>query len=255
MSLRFAYLGSGSRGNSALISNGDTTVMLDCGFSVKESHRRLDRLGVDPDDIDALLVTHEHSDHITGVGAFARRHNVAVHLTDGTFASGRTGDLPDRRSVYFGESFDVGRLSITPIPVPHDAREPVQYRFSDGGRELGILTDLGHITPVVREAFADCDALVVECNHDLDMLSNGPYPRALKERVAGHYGHLNNAQAAELLADVEQTRLQHVLAVHVSEKNNTTDLARDALRDVITVPELEVDVACQNDGTAWREIL
>lgn len=255
MSLRFAYLGSGSRGNSAVISNGDTTVMLDCGFSLKEAERRLRRLGLAPEDIDALLVTHEHADHIAGVGTFARRHRATVHMTDGTRASGRAGELPRVASVYFDTPFDVGNISITPVPVPHDAREPVQYVFEDRGRRLGILTDLGHITPVVRDAFAKCDALVVECNHDLVMLSQGPYPRALKDRVGGHYGHLNNNQAAALLADVEQSRLQHVLAVHVSEKNNTAELARDALMGVIDMPELCVNVACQNEGTPWREIL
>jgi phosphoribosyl 1,2-cyclic phosphodiesterase len=255
MSLRFAYLGSGSRGNSAVITNGETVVMLDCGFSLKEAERRLRRLELEPDDIDAILVTHEHSDHIAGVGAFARRHRAAVHMTDGTRASGRAGELPTVSAVYLGVPFEVGTINVSPVPVPHDAREPVQYVFEDRGRRLGILTDLGHITPVVREAFAACDALVVECNHDLDMLSRGPYPRALKERVGGHYGHLNNTQAAALLAEVEQSRLQHVLAVHVSEKNNTAALARDALSAVIDAPELAVDVACQNDGSAWREIL
>ena len=255
MSVRFAYLGSGSRGNSAVITCGDTTVMLDCGFSLKEAERRLNRLGLTASDIDALFVTHEHTDHIAGVGPFARRHKLPVHMTAGTFASGRAGAVPGLEQVHFDTEIEVGALTVRPVPVPHDAREPVQYIFEQGGRRLGILTDLGHITPIVRNAFASCDALVVECNHDLDMLSAGPYPRALKERVAGHYGHLNNAQAAELLAGVEQTRLQHVLAVHVSEKNNTAQLASDALREVIHVPELTVEVACQNAGTAWREII
>ena len=254
MSLRYAYLGSGSRGNSALISDGDVTVMLDCGFSLKEAERRLARLAVDPEQIDALLVTHEHADHIAGVGAFARRYDTAVYLTAGTEASGRAGRLPVCERVYFDDPIAVGELTMTPVPVPHDAREPVQYVFESRGRRLGILTDLGHVTPVVREAFGRCDALVVECNHDLDMLHEGPYPPALKERVAGRYGHLNNAQAADLLASTEQSRLQHVLAVHVSEKNNTPQLARDALRDVTSAPDLDVSVACQDEGTPWREI-
>lgn len=255
MSLRYAYLGSGSKGNSAVITDGDTTVMLDCGFSLKETQRRLQRLGLEPVDLDAVLVTHEHTDHIAGVGALARRFDLPVHLTAGTEASGRTGKLSKANAVYFDTQIKIGRFCITPVPVPHDAREPVQYVFERGGCRLGILTDLGHITPVVRDAFGTCDALVVECNHDLDMLSEGPYPRALKERVAGHYGHLNNVQAARLLANVDQTRLQHVLAVHVSEKNNTPQLARDALDGVIGVPQLQADVACQHEGTPWREVI
>ncbi|MEO1573470.1 MAG: MBL fold metallo-hydrolase [Pseudomonadota bacterium] len=254
MSLRYAYLGSGSRGNSAIITDGDVTVMLDCGFSLKEAERRLERLDIDPRQIDALLVTHEHADHIAGVGAFARRHETAVYLTDGTRASGRTGDLPVAESVYFDDPIRIGGLTVLPVPVPHDAREPVQYVFEAAGRKLGILTDLGHITPVVRDAFAACDALVVECNHDLDMLAEGPYPPALKQRVGGHYGHLNNAQAADLLAKSELGRLQHVLAVHVSEKNNTPDLARDALCEAADTVELDIAVACQDQGSPWREI-
>ncbi|MFK7886654.1 MAG: MBL fold metallo-hydrolase [Gammaproteobacteria bacterium] len=255
MSLRYAYLGSGSKGNSAVITDGESAVMLDCGFSLKEAQRRLARLGLEPADIDAVLVTHEHTDHIAGVGALARRYDLPVHLTPGTAASGRAGNLPKPTTVYFDSPIQIGRFRITPVPVPHDAREPVQYVFERGGCRLGILTDLGHITPVVREAFGACDALVVECNHDLDMLHDGPYPRALKERVAGHYGHLNNVQAARLLAQVEQSRLQHVLAVHVSEKNNTPQLACEALNAAIEVPELQADVACQHEGTPWREVI
>ena len=255
MSLRYAYLGSGSKGNSAVITDGDTTVMLDCGFSLKEAQRRLSRLGLDAGDLDAVLVTHEHADHIAGVGALARRFDLPVHLTVGTQASGRAGKLSNVCDVHFDTPIHIGRFRITPVPVPHDAREPVQYVFERGGCRLGILTDLGHITPVVKDAFGACDALVVECNHDLDMLSGGPYPRALKERVAGHYGHLNNVQAASLLAHADQSRLQHVLAVHVSEQNNTPQLAREALNGAIGVPELQADVACQHEGTPWREVI
>ncbi|MEM6638792.1 MAG: MBL fold metallo-hydrolase [Pseudomonadota bacterium] len=254
MSLRYAYLGSGSRGNSAVISDGDTTVMLDCGFSLKEAERRLARLDVAPEQIDALLITHEHNDHVIGAGAFARRYGTPVYMTDGTRATDRIGDVPRCESVYFDEALSFGRIDVQPVPVPHDAREPVQFVFSAGSRRLGILTDLGYVTPMVRAEFDQCDALVVECNHDLALLNGGPYPRSLKARVSGHYGHLNNQQAAELVSQVERGRLQHVLGVHVSQKNNTTELARASLAEALDGCDIEVDVDCQSEGSPWREI-
>lgn len=253
--LTFAYLGSGSRGNCALIASASTCVMLDCGFTLKETQRRLARLGVNPEDVGGVLVTHEHSDHIAGVGRFARRYGVPVWLTAGTLASGRGGDLPDARPVRFGAPIEIGDLHVTPVPVPHDAREPCQYVFRAGGRALGILTDLGHVTPVVAEAYGRCDALVVEANHDRGMLASGPYPPALKARVGGNWGHLNNEQAAGLLGHAEQARLQHLLAVHISEKNNTAELARGALQEAVRVDGLRVAAACQNAGSPWHEIV
>ncbi len=253
--MRFAYLGSGSRGNAAIVECGATRVMLDCGFSLKQTERRLKRLDIEPDSVDALLVTHEHSDHISGVGAFARRYRVPVYMTAGTWASGRTGDLPHLERLRLGTSFDVGGLHVEPVAVPHDAREPCQFVFSDGRRRLGVLTDTGHVTPHIVERFGDCDALVVECNHDPRMLADGPYPEPLKARVGGRYGHLNNGQAASLVAQVEQGRLQHLLAVHISEKNNTTALAAQALSEALEVAGPAVETACQNAGTAWREIV
>lgn len=249
--IKFAYLGSGSRGNAAVIETGGTRVMLDCGFTVKETVRRLARLGIEPEDIDAVLVTHEHSDHIAGVGPFARRYALPVWLTDGTLRSRRTGKLPRINRVSFHEPIRIGDLAIVPVVVPHDAREPCQYVFEHAGRRLGILTDVGHITRHIEERFAHCDALVVECNHDSRMLASGPYPPALKARVGGNYGHLNNAQAAELLAKSEQSRLQHVMAVHISEKNNTCALATTALAGALSVTGVDIEVACQDGGTDW----
>ncbi len=261
--MRIAYLGSGSRGNAAIIESADTRVMLDCGFSGKEAERRLERLGLSPGDVHAILVTHEHSDHISGVGVFARKHKLPVWMTPGTYATEKAGLLPDYKPVNCHQAFQIGSLTVSPIPVPHDAKEPCQYVFSDGQVKLGVLTDVGHITPHIKEQYAECDALVLECNHDTDMLRDGPYPYALKQRVGGNYGHLNNQQTAELLSAVAHRSLQWVMAVHVSEKNNTGVLAQDALHKALRdsfgeTPNqgctADVYLADQSDGTPWQEV-
>jgi phosphoribosyl 1,2-cyclic phosphodiesterase len=249
--VRFAYLGSGSKGNAALVEAGGTTVMLDCGFSLAEVEIRLARLGRTPSDVDAIVVTHEHGDHIGGVARFARRHRTPVWMTPGTWAAARDRDIPVLRLFSCHEPFGLGELELQPMPVPHDAREPCQFVFSDGARRLGILTDTGHVTVHVAQRLAVCDALVIECNHDVDMLLEGPYPQRLKQRVVGQLGHLNNGQARELVAALEPTRLQHVVAVHVSEVNNTPELARGALAAGLGCDAQEIALACQSGGLDW----
>lgn len=252
--MRFAYLGSGSKGNAALVEVGDTTLMLDCGFSLAAVGRRLDRLGRSASDIDGLVVTHEHSDHIGGVARFARRHGVPVWMTAGTWAAARDRDLPEIRLFNCHEPFAIGDVELNPMPVPHDAREPCQFVFSDGARRLGVLTDTGHVTPHITAQLGSCDALVVEANHDVDMLLEGPYPPRIKQRVVGDLGHLNNGQARELVAALELDRLQHLIAVHVSEVNNTAALARAALAAGLGCDDEEIEVAGQDGGLDWHEI-
>lgn len=252
--MRFAYLGSGSRGNAALIETSDTKLMLDCGFSVNECLRRLSRLGVDAAEIDALLVTHEHGDHIRGVGRLARRFGLPVYMTPGTWSAARIGRIKDLHQINCHEPFSIGDVTIEPLPVPHDAREPCQYVFESRGRRLGVLTDTGHVTTHIRQSFRACDALVIEFNHDLDMLEKGPYSRALKARIAGRFGHLSNDQAAELVAEVAHGDLQHVMAVHISEKNNTPDVARRAVYSGLTGCSPAVHCAHQETGAEWRTI-
>ncbi len=252
--MRFAYLGSGSRGNSALIEAGETCLMLDCGFSVRETERRLQRLGRSPGDIDAMLVTHEHSDHIKGVAAFARRYAIEVWMTPGTYAGSRDQDIPGLRLLNCHAGFEVGALSINPVPVPHDAREPCQFVFSDGARRFGVLTDAGRVTRHMLDAYSGCDTLMIECNHDREMLLNGPYPAALKRRVGGDLGHLNNQQAAGMVADLRGAGLGRVLAVHVSEKNNTHALASEALAEALDLDPDSVTVVEQDAGVSWQAV-
>lgn len=263
---RFASLGSGSEGNAlvAEVAEGGsiTRVMIDCGFGLRECERRLARLDIEPASLSGILVTHEHGDHIGGVERVARKHGVPVWMTYGTFvASNLGGTGPYKSELDFElrlmdhhEPFAIGGIEVHPFPVPHDAREPAQFVLSDGARRLGVLTDLGAATPHVEAMLADCEALVLECNHDGAMLQNGPYPASLKARVGGRYGHLENAQAAALLARVAHTGLRHVLAAHLSAQNNTPALARAALAAVLGCSEDWIGIADQELGFDWRSL-
>lgn len=251
--MRFASLGSGSKGNSTLVEAGGTLVMIDCGFSLRETVKRLARLEVDPAQLDAILVTHEHTDHSSGVSKLSKKYQVPVYLTHGTLSSGRLDGCFDTRCFNCHESFTVGGLDIQPIAVPHDAREPCQYRLSHDGLALGILTDLGDVTPHVVESYQGCSGLLLEFNHDLQMLRAGMYPAHLKHRVAGEWGHLNNDQAAALLKQVDCEGLRHLVVAHISENNNSRVKARQALESVL--PSLDKVVwAEQVNGFDWLQL-
>lgn len=253
--MRFASLGSGSRGNALLVESGKTRLLVDAGFGPREMSRRLERLGVAAGDIDAVLVTHEHSDHVGGVFACARKYDWSVLLTHGTLAGCRQADGEVHiRIINSNEALAVGDIKVQPFPVPHDAREPVQFVFEDGANRLGVLTDAGHVTAHMVEMLNACDALVLECNHDAEMLAEGRYPQALKTRIGGRWGHLDNTAAALLLSRLEHSRLRHVVAAHLSEENNRPELARSALAEVLGCGLDWIGVATQNEGFAWRGI-
>lgn len=254
--MRFASLGSGSEGNGLVVEAGGSRLMIDCGFGVRDAAARLGRLGLSPADVDAIVVTHEHSDHVGGVAAFAARHGIPVWLTFGTLTV--TGErFAGVERVYGFDSHDtfaVGALEVRPFPVPHDAREPVQFVVTDGAARLGVVTDLGTSTPAVEEALSGCDALVLECNHDAGMLAGGKYPPLLKARIAGRYGHLDNASSAALLASIDASRLRHVIAAHLSKENNTPAHARAALAGALNCAADWIGIADQAAGFDWREI-
>ena len=255
--MRFACLGSGSRGNALIVEQGSTRVMLDCGYPLREAERRLGRLCLAPGDLAGIIVTHEHSDHIAGVYKLARKHDLAIWMTHGTF-SGSMGDAvapPQLTLIDSHNPFALGELQLLPFPVPHDAREPAQFVFSNGAQRLAVLTDAGASTSHIESMLSGCDALVLECNHDLGMLMNGGYPQVLKARVAGRYGHLDNTSSAGLLAALDRSRLQHVIAAHLSQHNNTPELARNALAQVMGCAPDWVGVADQDEGFGWREIV
>jgi len=257
--LKFASLGSGSDGNALLISAASgstrTTVMLDCGFALRETERRLARLGMAPADLAGIVVTHEHQDHVGGVFKFARRHRVPVWLSHGTYmAVLRDCNGVDIHICRDGTPLAIGDLELLPYTVPHDAREPVQYVASDGRVRLGVLTDAGQSTPHLLAALGGCDALMLECNHDRRMLADSRYPPSLKARIGGAYGHLANDTSAEILAALDRSRLKTVVGAHLSKQNNLPELARAALADALGARPPEVRIACQEEGFDWIEL-
>lgn len=253
--IRFASLGSGSAGNALLVESGATCLMIDCGFGLRETVNRLQRAGRQPADLTGILVTHEHGDHLGGVFRLARKYALPVWMTHGTWSASRETDAGlDLRIIDSHRSLTVGELEVLPFPVPHDAREPVQYVFADSRHRLGVLTDIGEITPHVRAMLSGCDALVLECNHDARMLAESTYPASLKRRIAGRYGHLENSVAAALLDQIDCSKLQHLVAAHLSERNNLPTLALAALARVLGCEEAWIGVATPECGFDWREL-
>lgn len=219
---------------------------------MRETSRRLQRLGLTLEQLTAILVTHEHSDHVKGVSVLARKLKIPVFMTPGTLHSRDYGAIPQLHLIHAYTTFRVVEIDVTPVAVPHDAREPVQYVFEAGRRRLGVLTDLGSITAHVLQSYKACDALLVEANHDRVMLANGPYPASLKTRVSGPWGHLSNEQTVDLLEQLDTSHLQLLVVGHISLKNNTVELARRAL-STIRKPLGEIHYACQYDGLSWLQ--
>lgn len=252
--MRFASLGSGSQGNALIIEAGTTRLMVDCGFGVDETERRLARLGLAAAELSGILVTHEHSDHAEGALPFARRHGLRVWMTQGTATATEAGTPWNVVLIDSHVPFAVGDLEVWPFPVPHDAREPVQFVLTDGAARLGVLTDIGRPTRHAEAMLSGCDGLVLECNHDLAMLAHGPYPPQLKSRVAGPFGHLANDAAAALLGAIDRKHLKHLIAAHLSQTNNRPELARAALCAVLGCAPEWIGVADQAAGFDWRSL-
>ena len=256
--MRFASLGSGSRGNALVVEAARTRLMLDCGFSLRETVSRLARVGLAPSDLSGIIVTHEHADHGDGVFPLASRFGVPVWLTHGTLAAlretGADGEECSYNLIDSQRGFPVGDVLVQPFTVPHDAREPVQYVLSDGASRLGVLTDTGCSTVHIESNLSGCDALVLECNYDSSMLASGPYPAALKARIASRLGHLDNRISGEILAALDRSRLKHVIAAHLSQTNNTPELARCALAEALRCEPRWIAVATQDEGFDWREL-
>lgn len=255
--MRFASLGSGSAGNATLVEAGETRLLLDCGFSVKDTVQRLARLQLAPEQLTGILVTHEHDDHARGAFKLAARYQIPVWLTHGTYrmcerylpSQAVTVKLIDAHT-----SFALQDIEVHPYPVPHDAREPAQFVFTDGAHKLGVLTDVGSVTPHIVAMLQACDGLLLECNHDLEMLRTGPYAHSLKKRVGGWLGHLDNQSSAQLLSQLDNRRLKHLVAAHLSEKNNTPALARQALSEVLHCASDWIGIAHQAEGLDWRDL-
>lgn len=251
--MRFASLGSGSRGNALVVESASTRILIDCGITLRNLTAGLARLDLTIEDLDAVFITHEHSDHIKGVKALARKQTLAIYMTYGTAVNSGCDEIPHVQLLDNFSAVNVGELSVQPVAVPHDAREPCQYVISAQQKRLGVLTDLGSYTPHVIDAYSDCDAMVLECNHDVGMLEAGPYPYGLKQRVLSDWGHLSNYQARDLLANLNHDKMQWLVVAHISQQNNTEQLALGALQDVFPHHERML-VADQDAGFDWLHI-
>ncbi len=230
-------------------------MLVDCGFSTREVEKRLQRLQITPQALAAIVVTHEHSDHVQGVARLSRKYDIPVWMTAGTYARcQQRDDYPFLSLFNSHQAFAIDALEIQPFPVPHDAREPAQFVFSNGAQRLGILTDTGCITAHIRDMLDGVDALLLEGNHDLEMLMNGSYPQQLKQRVAGRTGHLSNDQAAGLLTDIDCSHLQHIVAAHLSEKNNHPDKVLETFSDALNCSPDWIELADQEMGFDWKVI-
>ena len=258
-SLRFASLASGSAGNCMVVEKNSTRLMLDCGLSTRETVKRLQLLGLEPQQLSAILISHEHDDHAKGAFKFAAQFQIPIWLSHGTYKMCERY-LPNDETLQCNimsshHAFVIQDIEVNPFPVPHDAREPTQFTFHDGNHKLGVLTDVGCSTPYIEQMLSGCDALVLECNHDVTMLETGPYARSLKQRVGGRLGHLDNLSAAQLLAKLDNSKLKHLIAAHLSAKNNTPTLARAALSPVLDCEPDWIGIADQADGFAWRSMV
>jgi phosphoribosyl 1,2-cyclic phosphodiesterase len=255
--MRFASLGSGSEGNGLLVEVAATRILADCGFTLGDTVARLERCGVAAESINAILITHEHNDHVGGVARLARKYKIPVWGTHGTLqAAGPAFEKVETVHIFdCHQRFSIGDIEVEPYTVPHDAREPSQFVFGDGAHRLGLLTDAGALTAHMQSVLGGLDAFVLECNHDLDMLWGSAYPHSLKERIAGNFGHLDNATAGRLLTQIDCSRLQHLVAAHLSKQNNTAELACAALSRALNCEMEWVGVATQDAGFAWRQIV
>ena len=257
--LRFRSLGSGSTGNATLVEatagGRRSRLLVDCGFALRQLDARLERAGLVAGDIDAIFVTHEHGDHIGCAHALSRREGIPVWMSEGTWLAIGGLDFEGRLQLARdGQDIEVGALTVQPFTVPHDAREPLQLRCTDGARSLGILTDLGHATPHVLARLAGLQALLLEFNHDADLLAGSAYPPFLKLRVGGNYGHLSNVAAAAIARAVLHDGLRHVVAAHLSEQNNRPAIVRRLMAEALGASEDEMLTANAADGSPWLDL-
>ena len=260
--LRFRSLGSGSSGNATLVEaqSGIHTnrLLIDCGIRLRDLEARLIEAGTCAEDLNAIFITHEHGDHIGCARSFVKRYSTPLWMSQGTWlALGAETWAPHQHLLNVardGCTIEIGAMQALPFTVPHDAREPLQLRCTDGQRHLGIATDLGHPSSHVVDSLQGCHALLIEANHDPEMLQASSYPSFLKQRVAGPWGHLANHAAADLLTRVKHEQLSYVLAAHLSERNNTPELARASLSGALGCAPLDIDVADPMKGSEWVQV-
>ena len=245
--LAVCILASGSKGNATYISDGQTSILVDAGLSGIELERRLAVRGLAPEGLDAIIVSHEHSDHIKGVGVLSRRYHLPVYINQKTAqASPQLGRLHELREFECGQAFNIRRLAVHPFSISHDAEDPAGFTIGNNGTTIGIATDLGVATSMVKEHLKRCALLILEANHDPKMLETGPYPWPLKQRIKSRVGHLSNPESKTLLQQLPHEQLQHVILAHLSENNNTPEKAFDEVAGALTGCEARLSVAAQH---------
>ena len=257
--LRFKNLASGSTGNATVVEGRSGTevrrLLVDCGLGIRQLQARLAQAQLQIEDLNAIFITHEHSDHIGCALTLSMRYRIPVWMSRGTHAAIGSPDCDGLMHVARDmEAIDMGTFQAMPFTVPHDAQEPLQLKCSDANKRLGILTDLGHASTHVLEQLRDCHALMIEANHDPEMLDASRYPPFLKRRVAGPYGHLANTAAADILRAIQHSGLRSVVAAHLSAKNNTAALAQQTLGSALGWATEDIVVASPVDGTAWQNL-
>ena len=237
-------LASGSKGNSLFVSWKNNSILIDAGLSGIEIERRLESKKLSPESLTAIIVTHEHSDHIRGVGILSRRYNIPVYINKNTYEKASSlGRLAGLQFFECGSSFKIDNLTVSPFTISHDAVDPAGFTLEYKNKKIGIATDLGIATNLVKEHLKNCSVLYLEANHDPDMLINGPYPWYLKQRIKGRQGHLSNMDSKELLEELNNENLKHVILAHLSEENNTPEKAHNAAKAALNSSDVTIEVA------------
>lgn len=246
--LAVCSLASGSKGNATYISDGTTSILIDAGLSGVEIERRLAAIDIAPDDLSGIIVSHEHIDHIRGVGVLSRRYNLPVYINRKTIsaASPVIKEIKIQKSFTCGSKFAIDGLSFHPFAVSHDAEDPAGFTVTVNGRKIGIATDLGIASGMVKQHLKNCELLLLEANHDVTMLENGPYPWPVKQRIKSRTGHLSNEKSKLLLKELKHPNLKHVILGHLSEINNTPEKALSQVGPALTGSKARLSVATQN---------
>jgi phosphoribosyl 1,2-cyclic phosphodiesterase len=247
--LELCMLASGSKGNAIYVSGGSTSILIDAGLSGIEIERRLNSKGLYPEDLDAIIVSHEHTDHIQGVGVLSRRFNLPVYMSSKTEKASvsQLGNVRVIKNFECGSPFMIKDLFIHPFSISHDAEDPSGFTINQNGTKVGIATDLGIATSMVKEHLKGCSLLILEANHDEDMLINGPYPWPIKQRIKSRAGHLSNEASKNLLKELQHDRLKYVILAHLSQTNNTPQKALCEVSRAITHCNPQLDVATQDE--------